>query len=88
MRVLVRLYAGLGRQVAEATNASATTSERVASPLEVSLPPRTTVAGLLAYLGLPAQSARIIFVNGLSRDSVHVLGPDDEVGIFPAIGGG
>lgn len=88
MRVRVRLYAGLRQQVSEALLASAPPSERAGSPLEVSLPAGSTVADLMAHLGLPADSARIIFVNGLSRDPHHALASDDDVGIFPAIGGG
>ena len=88
MRVRVGLYAGLRQQVSEAIRASALPSGHAGSPLEVSLPAGSTVADLMAHLGLPADRARIIFVNGVSRDTGHALAPDDEVGIFPAIGGG
>jgi len=88
MRVFVRLYARLRQEVSPAILASVPASQDPGSPLEVSLAAGSTVADLLACLGLPASSARIIFVNGISRDLHHPLASDDEVGIFPAIGGG
>ena len=88
MRIRVRLYARLRQQVSAAILASTPVPEEPGSPLEVSLPAGSTLADLMAHLGLPASSARIIFVNGVSRDLSHALAPNDEVGIFPAIGGG
>ncbi len=88
MRVRVRLYAGLQQKVSETILAPAPASRSANSPLEASLPAGSTVADLVAHLGLPEGSARITFVNGVSRGVDHTLAPDDEVGIFPAIGGG
>ena len=88
MRVRVRLYAGLRQKVSEALLASAPAARISNSPLEVSLPEGSTIADLTAHLGLPEGSARIVFVNGISRGMEHRLAPDDEVGVFPAIGGG
>ncbi len=88
MRVCVRLYAGLRQKVSEAILASAPAARAGTSPLEVWLPAGSTVGDLMAHLGLPEGSARIKFVNGVSRGADHTLAPDDEVGVFPAIGGG
>lgn len=87
MRIRVRLYAGLRQQVPGAI-LTATAPAHAGSPLEVSLPAGSTVADLTAHLGLPGGKVRVSFVNGVSRDEDHVLAPGDEVGLFPAIGGG
>ena len=47
-----------------------------------------TVQQLLEALGVPASEVKLIFVNGLVRDTQHVLADGDELGIFPPVGGG
>lgn len=47
-----------------------------------------TLGGILKDLGIPADQAGILLVNGLSADVERVLAEDDVVAVFPAIGGG
>ena len=54
----------------------------------VELPEGTSVQGLLRHLDLPEEQVKIVFVNGLFRPMDHVLADGDELGIFPAVGGG
>ncbi|NIV30576.1 MAG: MoaD/ThiS family protein [Anaerolineae bacterium] len=54
----------------------------------VDLPDGTTVQGLIRHLELPEDQVKIVFVNALFRQMDHVLADDDELGIFPAVGGG
>jgi molybdopterin molybdotransferase len=56
--------------------------------LEISVPEGTTVADLVARLGIPPGTVRKVFVGGIAREESYVLQPGDEVGIFPPIAGG
>jgi len=54
----------------------------------VELPEGTTVLGLIRHLELPEDQVKIVFVNALFRPMDHILADGDELGIFPAVGGG
>ena len=54
----------------------------------VELPEGTTVQGLIRHLDLPEDQVKIVFVNALFRPMDHILADGDELGIFPAVGGG
>ncbi len=48
----------------------------------------TTVASLLASLGVPAELPKIVLVNGRARPGEYVLAPGDAISVFPPIAGG
>jgi sulfur-carrier protein len=79
MRVKVKLFATL---------ASFSSDVQPGTPFDIDLPESATVENLVEKLGIPAEETKITFVNGLIRDINWVLNQDDEVGIFPPIGGG
>jgi len=79
MRVWVRLYATLRAYLPEAGSGGKTTVE---------LPEKATVGDLVKQLGLPSDEVKVTFVNGRARSPDWVLQPEDEVGVFPPIGGG
>jgi len=79
MLIRVRLNAGLVRFAPGATAGVA---------LNVEIPDGSKVRELTKLLGLPDEEIRTIFVNGRARSSDWPLEPGDEVGIFPAVGGG
>ena len=79
MIVQVKVFATLRRYVQDA---------KAGIPFEVELPDQATVADLIKQLGLPSEEVRVTFVNGRSRSEDWRLEPNDEVGIFPPIGGG
>ena len=54
----------------------------------VDLPDGTTVRGLVRHLDLPEDQVKLVFVNALFRQMDHVLADGDELGVFPAVGGG
>lgn len=56
--------------------------------LEITVPEGTTVAELVARLGIPPGTVRKVFVGGIAREESYTLQPGDEVGIFPPIAGG
>jgi sulfur-carrier protein len=79
MRLKVKLFAGLTSQA---------TGTQAGVPFELDLPDASPVSELLRRLHLPDEGIRTVFVNGRSRSADYVLQDKDEVGIFPAIGGG
>ena len=79
MRVFVKVFATLVRLVPGA---------RAGVPFERSLPAGASVADLIEHLGLPRGDVRLVFVNGLAKEIDQTLAADDEIGLFPPIGGG
>jgi len=75
--VTVRLYAGLQTYGPDGTRA-----------LTVDAPEGLSIAGLIPRLGIPPETVRRVFVNGIIQDESYVLQPGDEVGVFPPIAGG
>jgi len=57
-----------------------------AMPVEVS--DGATIEQVIKKLYLPAEQVKILFVNGIVQEMECELADEDEVGIFPAVGGG
>jgi len=79
MRVRAKIFATLRQYMPE---------QPAGAPFEVELPPGATLADLVRQLHLPPQEVKVIFVNARAQPLSYSLNPDDEVGIFPPIGGG
>lgn len=79
MRVQVKLFAGLGRYLK---------GQASGAPVEVDLPAGATLEALIRQLGLPPDEVRVIFVNGRAQPLTYELHDQDEIGIFPPVGGG
>ncbi len=75
-QVTVHLYATF-RQYAKGQRA-----------LDVPIEPGQTVEQLLDALGVPIDQVRILFCNNRLIDRSHQLNGGENVGVFPAIGGG
>jgi molybdopterin synthase sulfur carrier subunit len=75
-RVVVKLYAALRSYAGGAPS------------VEVDVEPGQTVADVLRQLGVPAEQTRIIFVNHRTGSLSQALAGGEQIGIFPAIGGG
>ena len=88
MKVYVKVFATLVRSISEAVLTRYPQGIRAGSPLEVELPESSTVGDLVAYLGLPGEEVKVTFVNGRAQELDYLLFPGDQVGIFPAVGGG
>lgn len=56
--------------------------------IPVTLPVGSPVSKLFEALALPAETVRVVFVNGIICEPDHVLQAGDRVGIFPPIAGG
>ncbi len=79
MRIRVKLFATLAKRVPGAT---------AGTPMDVELPSGSDLRGLASQLRLPEGEWRLFFVNGRAEDLDSRLQDDDEVGIFPPVGGG
>jgi sulfur carrier protein ThiS len=88
MLIQAKLFATLIRMVPDQVRERYPQSIRAGSPLEVELPEASTLADLVAHLGLPPEKVRVIFVNGRIQRREYILVSGDEVGIFPPVGGG
>ena len=88
MKVYVKLYATLASNVSDAVQAQYPQKIRAGSRLEVELPEGSTLIDLVTHLALPRAQIKVTFVNAKARDMDYRLQPEDEVGIFPPVGGG
>jgi len=75
-QVRVNLYAMLRKYVGGATS------------VEVEIEPGRTIQQVLDELGVPADQTRIIFVDSRAADLSQSLEGGEQIGVFPAIGGG
>jgi molybdopterin converting factor small subunit len=75
-RVEVRLYAGLRAHVKGAVSVS------------VEIEPGQTIGDVLEKLSVPLGQTRIIFLNHRAAGLDQPLVGGEELGVFPAIGGG
>ena len=57
-------------------------------PFEAELPSGASLSDMMNHLNLPQKEAKVIFVNGRAQSLNYQLKEEDEVGIFPLIGGG
>ena len=79
MFVTVRLYATLQK---------AQPSYGAGEPFVFEMPEGTSVADLISALHIQANEVKAIRVNGQARADVYRLHADDEIDLFPPIGGG
>jgi molybdopterin converting factor small subunit len=73
--IQIKLFASLGRFMPENSDAFL-------------IDPGLTVRDLALGLGVPLESARLIFINGQKRDLSATLAGGERVAIFPPVGGG
>jgi sulfur-carrier protein len=79
MKIKIRLFTKLAEYVPE---------REPGKTFEFDLPESGSVASLITRLHIPAEEAKIIMVNGRAKPPEYVLDENDEVAIFPPIGGG
>jgi molybdopterin converting factor small subunit len=66
----------------------ATLSDHTPEGGHMQLPAAATVASALSLVGLEEKDVKLIFVNSKSAGLDTVLADGDQLGIFPAVGGG
>jgi molybdopterin converting factor small subunit len=79
MYVTVKLFATLSRYGR---------GERAGTPFVLELSEAASLHDLVSQLQIPPEETRVMFVNGIIRESDFELKDGDEVGLFPPIGGG
>ncbi len=79
MIVHVKLFATLRRQYPDVG---------IGESMPVELPDGATMDQLIEHLHLPADQVKIVFVNNIVQQVGYILRDGDQVGIFPAVGGG
>ena len=75
-RVKLKLYATLRGYIGGAAS------------VDVDVTPGQTIRQLLEQLDVPVDQTRIIFVNNRAADLSQTLQGGEQIGVFPAIGGG
>ena len=88
MKISVKLFATLIRDIPETIKGRYPQGIRAGSPLEAELPEGSTLIDLVDHFALPRESVRVVFVNGRVQKLNYRLVPGDQVGIFPPVGGG
>ena len=79
MKVEVNLYATLARYLPEKVRENDRLME---------IEDGTTVGDLLRQLNIPAEKAKLVFLDGTHADVGAVLEEGSRIGIFPPVGGG
>ena len=74
--VKVNLYATLRQYVGGAAS------------VDVDVEPGCTIEQVLGRLGIPIDQTRIIFVDNRAAGLSDTLQGDEQIGVFPAVGGG
>lgn len=54
----------------------------------ITMAPGETVRDLITGLGIPENTVKLIFINGVHGKTDTVLNDGDRVGLFPPVGGG
>ena len=80
MHLRVKLFATLARY--------APVDGLAGTPFDVEVPEPFNLAQLVTVLKLPEEEVKIAFVNGIIQTPDFLLSNDDDIGIFPPIGGG
>ena len=79
MQIEVRLFSMLARHLPPGTNG------RTAS---LTVPTGTTIAQVLAQLGVPLGQTKLMFVDSVHRNSDFILSEGNTISVFPPIAGG
>ncbi len=88
MNVSVKLFADLAGKLPEASSADPSQPVPAGTPVTLKLPDGATIATLVSQLRLDRRRVHTAFVNGRAKPLEYVLEADDEIGLFPPIGGG
>lgn len=79
MKIKVRLFANLRDYVPQA---------KLGTTLEVELEDGAQIKDLANHFKLPMDLVKLAYVNGIYQELDFQLHENDEIGLFPPIGGG
>lgn len=80
MKIELRLFASLSRYRTPDTGA------KLAQTIEIS--EGRTIGSLIEFLGIPPDTVKIVFINGVHAHDDDTIHEGDRIGIFPPIAGG
>jgi sulfur carrier protein ThiS len=80
MKIELRLFASLSRY------RPVDSGKELAQTIEIS--EGNTIGSLIAFLGIPADTIKIVFINGTHAQDDDVIHEGDRIGIFPPLAGG
>jgi sulfur carrier protein ThiS len=80
MKIELRLFASLAQYRPDDGGTE------LAQTIEVS--EGSTIGSLIDFLGIPPDTVKIIFINGIHASDADVIHEGDRIGIFPPIAGG
>lgn len=79
MKIEIHLYASLAKYLPAGTKNKTTMAD---------LPDHSEIGDLIAMMGIPETSVKLIFLNGIHASRSAELKDGDRVGLFPPVGGG
>lgn len=80
MKIELRLFASLSRY------RSPDGGSKLVQTIEIS--EGSTIDSLIEFLGIPPDTAKIVFINGIHASDDDTIHEGDRIGIFPPIAGG
>ena len=80
MKIELRLFASLSRY------RTPDTGTKLAQTIEIS--EGSTIGSLIEFLGIPPDTVKIVFINGVHAHDDDTIHEGDRIGIFPPIAGG
>ena len=80
MKIELRLFASLSRY------RSPDNGSKLAQSIDI--PEGSTIGSLIEFLGIPRDTAKIVFINGIHAHDDDTIHEGDRIGIFPPIAGG
>jgi molybdopterin converting factor small subunit len=86
MKIEVKLFAGFRKYVPDKSIEKDQAGR--ANSFVMDVPHGSKVGDITSSLGIPKDSKKIIFINGVHGDQETTLKENDRVGIFPPVAGG
>ena len=80
MKIELRLFASLSQY------RSRESDSKLLQTMEI--PEGSTIGSLIEFLGIPPDTVKIVFINGIHAHVDDIIREGDRVGIFPPIAGG
>ena len=80
MKIELRLFASLSRY------RSPDSDSKLAQRIEIQ--ENSTIGSLIEFLGIPPDTVKMVFINGVHARDDDTIHERDRIGIFPPIAGG
>jgi molybdopterin synthase sulfur carrier subunit len=86
MKIEVKLFAGFRKYVPDKSIENDRAGK--ANSFIIDVPHGSNVGDITSSLGIPEDTKKIIFINGIHGDRKTILKDNDRLGIFPPVAGG